>query len=77
MDYKQWAEEMNAEILRVIPILGGMVWSGKPMDEKQLRDVWHGLRSVQRLHTPYPGHCINPDECRGMSCCPRNYSCVE
>lgn len=25
----------------------------------------------------YPGHCINPDDCRGLTHCPRRLSCVE
>ena len=25
----------------------------------------------------YPGHCINPETCRGYTHCPRKYSCVE
>lgn len=25
----------------------------------------------------YPGHCVNPETCRGFTHCPRKLSCVE
>ena len=84
MDYKKWAEEMDAEIQRVTPILGGAIWGNKPLTKDALIGVWNGLRRVHSLHTPYPGHCIHPEKCRGRSSCPRGWegfeggqSCIE
>lgn len=41
-------------------------------------------RIVHKLYTDPSGHkyripsfCLHPEKCKGSSCCPRNYSCVE
>ena len=36
-----------------------------------------GGRWEGRWKGVYPGHCINPETCRGYGHCPREHSCVE
>ncbi len=43
----------------------------QPVKRETPKDDWSEWLGV------YPGMCINPDECKGRSSCPRKLSCCE